>query len=100
MFIKKKSISLFFCLFTLLIAQAQQPTCSLTIKGSVSLSDSATSNLSAVSVYVQQSSQQVAVDSNGNFIISHFCPGKFTIRISYVGYRSIDTTLNVSTSMV
>ncbi len=40
------------------------------------------------------------VDSSGNFIISHFCPGKFTIRISYVGYRSIDTTLNVSTSMV
>ncbi len=98
MAIKKWLIILFCCVVIAAVTQAQQSLCSLTIKGSIRLSDSAKSGLSSVTVYVQQIKKEVPVDSNGNFIIGNFCPGKFSIKISYVGYRSIDTSFIVQSN--
>ncbi|HSZ34591.1 MAG TPA: TonB-dependent receptor, partial [Puia sp.] len=81
----------FFCLCTF----AQQQPCSLSLKGIVSFGDSVATGLSAVSVIVKQTKQQVAVDSVGNFSITNACPGKIGITISYIGYKSIDTTVDM-----
>ena len=81
------------------VTYSQQPSCALVIKGNVALSDSSKSDLSAVSVVVKGiPSSHVHVEKNGDFIIRNFCPGSLSIKISYVGYRHIDTTLIVTTN--
>ena len=74
---------------------SQQLSCSLVVKGSIWLSDSSNLDLSSTSVYIRQINSQIHVENNGNFIVRNLCPGRFEIRISYVGYKSIDTTLTI-----
>src|ERR1700722_3255072 len=99
MLIKKGLIILFCSVAIIAETQGQQPACSLTLKGSIRLSDSVKSNLSAVSVYVLQIKKEVAVDRNGDFVIPNSCSGTFSIKISYVGYRSIDTSFVVQSNI-
>src|SRR5580700_10620385 len=96
----KKCFFIFSCCLSFCpVIYAQQASCSLTIKGNIALSDSAKSALSAVSVYVSQIDKQIPVDSNGNFRVGDFCPGKFSIKISYIGYKPIDTSFVVGVNM-
>ena len=95
MTIKKHWFLILFSLLSSLLSYAQQLSCSLVIKGSISLSDSSNFDLSSTSVYIKQINSQIHVESNGDFIVRNLCPGRFEIRISYVGYKSIDTTLTI-----
>ena len=95
MTIKKQALLIIFTVAGYLVTYSQQLSCSLVVKGNISLIDSSNSDLSSASVYFGQINRQIHVEKNGDFIIRNLCPGRFEIRISHVGYKSIDTTLTI-----
>jgi iron complex outermembrane receptor protein len=95
MYLKKWLLTAMVVCFLGLLAIGQQQSCSLSLKGTVSFGDSVITGLNAVSVIAKQTKQQATADSAGNFIITNVCPGKLGITISYIGYRTIDTTVDI-----
>jgi iron complex outermembrane recepter protein len=95
MTIKKNLFLILFSLISYMVSYSQQLSCSLVVTGSITLSDSSNTDLSSVSVYIKQINHQIHVENNGDFIVRNLCSGRFEIRISYVGYKSIDTTLTI-----
>ena len=88
---------IFFCS----VANAQESTCSLSIKGHVSLLHDTTNNLArAASVYIPEMKKTILTDRAGNFGIDGICPGKVRLKITYLGYRTVDTTLNVDDNVI
>lgn len=82
-------------LYCAFLCFAQKEACSITLKGAVHLNDSAKDDIRAATVLVNQAKRQVNIDSKGNFIINNICAGKLNINISYIGYKTIDTTIYI-----
>ncbi|HEV3413940.1 MAG TPA: TonB-dependent receptor plug domain-containing protein [Puia sp.] len=78
----------------LALARAQNPSCNLVLRGSLHSADTARIPYSAVTVYLPALDRHVAPDDNGHFSFDSLCRGPLRIVISYVGYRTIDTTLS------
>ncbi len=66
-----------------------------TIKGNVT--DAATGDaLPGATVYLKGTSMGASTDLNGDYSISGVPPGKYTIRVSYVGYTTRNISLTVA----
>ena len=66
-----------------------------TIQGIVS--DSLNGNvLIGANVFIVGTSQGAATDDEGAFIIKNITPGKYNIKVSYIGYKPVDTELDLS----
>ncbi len=92
---KNKLIALFYSLICISALHAQQNNCAITLRGSISLSDSEKVDLRAATIYIQETKQHSFADSSGIFTIQHLCPGIVRIKVEYVGYNSVDTVLNL-----
>jgi iron complex outermembrane receptor protein len=57
-------------------------------------------SLSGATVAIKKLNKGAATDANGAFIIQSIPAGEYEIRVSYVGYQSIDTTLDIEKDMV
>lgn len=66
-----------------------------TIKGRV-LDKTNNSKLAGAAVVVKGTALGAAADLNGNYIIPNVPEGKYTLTVSYIGYLSVSTTLNVT----
>jgi iron complex outermembrane receptor protein len=82
------------CFFFLGLAQAQKPSCSLILRGTIRSSDTANIPFASVTVYLPATGRHVAPDDDGHFSFDGLCRGPVHIVISYVGYHTIDTTLS------
>ena len=80
-------------LFLGLFARAQNPSCSLVLRGTLRSGDTARIPYAAVTVFLPAKDRHVTPDDNGRFSFDSLCRGPLHIVISYVGYRTIDTTL-------
>jgi TonB-dependent receptor len=60
-----------------------------------SAQDSAGAILVSAKVIIQPSGRQVATDNQGQFRIANLPSGNYTITVSYVGFASYSTTVNV-----
>jgi iron complex outermembrane receptor protein len=75
-------------------ARAQNPSCNLVLRGILRSADTAQVPYAAVTVYLPAKDRHVTPDDNGHFSFDSLCRGRLRIVISYVGYRTIDTTLS------
>ncbi|HXB31078.1 MAG TPA: hypothetical protein VNW49_14720, partial [Puia sp.] len=79
--IKKHWFLILLSLVSSMLSYSQQLSCSLVVKGNITLSDSSNTDLSSASVYIRQINRQIQVESNGDFIVRNLCPGRFEFRI-------------------
>ncbi len=89
-------------LFVLLIPAytSAQSNCSITISGKVF--DAETKEvLAAADVIITELNRGAVTDSKGNFTFQSICEGRYNLRCSFVGYKTITTltTLTKSTSI-
>ncbi|HUB60474.1 MAG TPA: TonB-dependent receptor plug domain-containing protein [Puia sp.] len=81
------------CFFLLGLARAQDRSCNLVFRGTLRSADTARVPFSAVTVYLPAIDRHVTPDGNGHFSVDSLCRGPLRVVISYIGYRTIDTTL-------
>lgn len=96
MFSYNRFLFLVFVLVCSHTIHAQQPACSLTVQGHISINDSAKLAANAASVFAPKLKKGVYADSAGNFIITNVCPGKLELIVTYLGYKNIDTMLRIT----
>jgi len=80
------------CFLLLGLARAQNPSCNLVLQGTLRSGDTARIPYAAVTVYLPAKDRHVTPDDIGHFSFDSLCRGPLHIVISYVGYRTIDTT--------
>ena len=97
--IMKKWLFFFACCLSVYGVRAQGPGCNLTLRGTIRSADTANIPWGAVSVYLPATARRVIPDDKGRFSIDSLCRGPLRIAISYVGYRTIDTTLSFNGKM-
>ncbi len=78
---------------------AQQALCPFSLQGHVFVSDTVKLVAGGASVYIEPSKKTVATDSTGSFIITGICKGKTKLVITYEGYRTMDTVINITQNM-
>ncbi|HEV2481480.1 MAG TPA: TonB-dependent receptor plug domain-containing protein [Puia sp.] len=89
----KKCFFFFACCLSVCWARAQGPGCNLTLRGVVRSADTANIPFGDVTVFLPATGRRVIPDGKGRFSIDSLCRGPLRITLSYVGYRTIDTTL-------
>lgn len=85
----KKLQFLALALFLPVIASAQSGSLSGTI------SDADGEPLAGATVYIASIQKGDQADTNGEYVISSIPAGTYTIRVTFVGYRTFETTVNV-----
>src|ERR1035441_4693804 len=94
MFKKLILLALVFIYFGLQESEAQS-NCKLSLSGKIICADDS-QTLPGAMVFLSASQSAVATDSTGKFVIDNLCSGSVVLKISYVGYTTLDTTLNLS----
>ncbi len=79
---------------------AQHAECDLTISGHVYISDTTQLNARSASIRFPTLKKGGVTDNDGNFNFKGICPGKNRIIISYAGYKTLDTVLNMSQNLI
>jgi iron complex outermembrane receptor protein len=82
------------------VARAQNPSCNLVLRGILRSADTVQVPYAAVTVYLPAKDRHVTPDDNGHFSFDSLCRGPLRIVISYIGYRTIDTTLAFNGKLV
>ena len=82
-----QKISLFFCLWCFGICQSQN-----TISGKITGED----NVAIEKCHIHIGSKSVNSDKNGFYSLQNIPKGSVKFLITYIGYRSIDTTITVN----
>jgi len=77
------------------LALKAQSECSLSLFGHIHASDATDIPSDVVSIYLPKTKQGVFADGKGDFAINDLCPGAYEVVIKYLGYRTVDTILNV-----
>src|ERR1017187_10401150 len=94
MFKKLILLAIVFIYFGLQESEAQS-NCKLSLSGKIICADDRQTLPGAI-VFLSASQSAVATDSTGKFVIDNLCSGSVVLKISYVGYTTLDTTLNLS----
>ena len=82
-------------LFIFLISVTTKHGQSATLKGVVS--DSLSGNtLIGANVFISGTSLGAATDDEGAFIIKNITPGSYNIKVSYIGYKSVEAEFDLS----
>ncbi len=76
------------------IAMAQQTSCALNVHGNVTLSASGLPASSAT-IYIPRLQKKTLADSAGKFYIENICHGGLQLKITYEGYKTIDTIIQI-----
>jgi outer membrane receptor for ferrienterochelin and colicins len=90
---QKSILSLLICLLLGLSAFAQEKS----LRGRV-VDAETDEGLPGVNILIKGTNKGVATDANGNFAITGFPDGAFTLEFSIVGYASISKTINGATA--
>lgn len=77
----------------------QASTCNLTIKGTVICSDDG-KPLFYVAIGVLNSGKGTTTDEQGKFVLSNICEGLCHLQASLIGYKKLDTVLNVTSNKI
>jgi TonB-dependent receptor len=89
------SILLFGIVIMLMIGSTGWATTSTTIEGSVK--DAQTGRtLPGANVFIVGTSLGAASDMNGKYIILKVPPGSYTLRVTYIGYKTMDVTVQIT----
>ncbi|HTR31939.1 MAG TPA: TonB-dependent receptor [Puia sp.] len=73
----------------------QQPACDITVSGHVFISDTSRLDAAGASIRFSPHNLGTVTDSTGEFRLAALCPGKYRVVISYEGYRTLDTVINI-----
>ncbi len=87
-------ITFFFCAFHTIKAQKQS--CNLILSGHVKVADSSAISFNLVTVTIAQLKKGVLADSTGNYLLQNICPGRYTLEVKYIGFKTIDTTVRIN----
>ena len=90
---KRFNISIY--LFIFLVSVSTKHGQSATIQGVVS--DSLSGNtLIGANVFISGTSLGAATDDAGAFIIKNITPGSYNIKVSYIGYKTVEAEFDLS----
>ncbi|MEO8085994.1 MAG: TonB-dependent receptor [Bacteroidota bacterium] len=78
---------------------AQQTNCNLSVSGTVICADDG-KTLAFVAVGLLNTSKGVTTDEQGKFSISTICEGSYHLEASLIGYRKLDTLINVTADRI
>ena len=90
-----KRFNILIYLFIFIISVSTKHGQSATIQGIVSDSLSG-NNLIGANVFLQETSLGAATDDEGAFIIKNITPGVYNVKVTYIGYNSIEVELDLS----
>jgi iron complex outermembrane receptor protein len=79
-------------------AGLSQQKCDFTLSGKITDAEDKTVLIYA-SVYIKETNEGAATDSLGNFVFNNLCKGNYTIRISYLGYKTDSSTITITKSI-
>ncbi len=85
---------LFNCLILSCALFAQDKSCNLSLSGTVVCANDG-KPLSFAALGFLNTNQSATTDENGKFKVQHVCPGTFHLEASAIGYRKLDTILNM-----
>lgn len=74
-----------------------QSNCTLSLSGKIICADD-NHLLPFATVQIGDNSEGTQTDSSGKFVLNNLCSGEIRLRISFVGYNPVDTTINLSAS--
>jgi len=92
-----KILSYFICLSILngVIVSAQAQDCSSSIRGKIIHLEN-NEPIEAAYIWVSEVNDGAVSDQNGNFIIKNLCLGKYTLSIQFLGHKTINDTINLT----
>ncbi|HLR25517.1 MAG TPA: carboxypeptidase-like regulatory domain-containing protein [Fodinibius sp.] len=94
----KKIIGIIFSIYLLLIPILSFAQSQATLRGTIL--DTNEEPLAGANVLLMESSQGAASDADGRFEIDNIEPGSYTLRITFVGYQTLETDISFESGEV